>query len=82
MSMDFRVRPIAVIFLFPLLLGGIAFAASLPNDVPEDAWYGETLQMFLEDGTPILEDSRFRPEDDATRAEFVELLAQIALAHG
>ena len=61
--------PITVL-LFPLT------ALALPNDVPSDTWFSETVTNFTRAGH-IDETQPFRPTEKATRAEFVQLIVKL-----
>ncbi|HLC76436.1 MAG TPA: S-layer homology domain-containing protein [Candidatus Peribacterales bacterium] len=69
------------LFIISLIVANISVSAFAFNDVPADAWYGEVLTIFTEEGTLPSGDIQFRPGDRATRAEFIELLTTVALAH-
>lgn len=74
--MNFRFRSAVSLFLLSLFAGQIVFAATLPSDVSEDAWYAGTVDLFTRENL-IDEDTPFRPADNATRAEFVTLLVTV-----
>ena len=78
--MDLRLRFLGALFLLPLLIGRVAFAAALPQDVPQDAWYVEAFGAFEAEGV-IDGDEPFRPGESATRAEFIELITRTGLMH-
>ena len=46
---------------------------TLPTDIPHDTWFTEALRSFIEDGV-IVSNKAFRPQDLATRAEFLALI--------
>ncbi|OIO54795.1 hypothetical protein AUJ46_02300 [Candidatus Peregrinibacteria bacterium CG1_02_54_53] len=60
--------------LFLLLFPVIGLTA--PPDVSQDAWYASTVSAFTDAGY-FPGDTAFRPGDNATRAEFVELIVKL-----
>lgn len=61
--------------IFTALLLPTAVFAALP-DIQEDAWYGSTVGSFADAGY-FASDKAFRPSDNATRAEFIELIVKL-----
>lgn len=59
---------------FLLLLPTVALAA--PPDVPQDAWYASTVSAFVDAGY-FPNETAFRAGDNATRAEFIELIVKL-----
>lgn len=59
---------------FLLLLPSVALAA--PPDVPQDAWYASTVSAFVDAGY-FPNETAFRAGDNATRAEFIELIVNL-----
>lgn len=46
-----------------------------PTDVSDDAWYGDALDVFTEQGAIDVTEA-FRPSNNATRGEFIRLLVK------
>jgi len=53
--------------------GQASVETRLPRDVPSNSWYGEALHSLLAEEA-LEDDEEFRPQDKATRGEFVHLL--------
>jgi len=66
--------PTSVPLVLSLLLASTAIAS--PVDVPSDAWYSGTVNNFVEAGY-FDSQKAFRPDQKATRGEFVELVVQL-----
>jgi len=66
--------PITILLLLSLSLVSTAMAA--PVDVPSDAWFSGTVNNFVEAGY-FDSQKAFRPDQKATRGEFVELVVQL-----
>ncbi len=73
-----RSLPPLLLVALSILFGGVTVFA-LPSDVPEESWYSDTLEMFLDEGILTVNDDPFRPGDDATRAEFIDILMQLTV---
>lgn len=54
-----------------LLLPSLGFA--MPSDVTTDTWYSQTVSSFVAAGY-LPDNTPFRPQDNATRGEFIKLL--------
>lgn len=68
----------AILSIFTVLLvSPIAVFANNYTDIPEDAWYKDTVEQFVENGYLSATEELFRGGEMATRAEFIKLIVEL-----
>jgi len=65
------------ICLFMIVLGMPVQSLAAFTDVPTNSWFSETVNSLQQQGYFSREGIRFRPGDNATRAEFVQLMIDV-----
>lgn len=60
-----------------IMMSQVSVAFADYSDVPAGVWYADAVQSLMEKGALDTTQTRFRPEDSATRAEFFKLVVEL-----